>query len=74
MAKASPKKTENITLSQLEYKKLLEVYKKLGEILTSKKKKRGAPSLETLYGICKGAKVNEKDFKEVEKSLFGISP
>lgn len=30
MAKIFTKKTENVTLSQTEYKKLLEAYKKLG--------------------------------------------
>jgi len=72
MTKVSVKNQKNITLSKENYLKLLEIYQKLEEILISKKKKI-TPSLKTLYGIWKGIKVNEKDFKEAEKSLFKTS-
>ncbi|PIS39363.1 MAG: hypothetical protein COT33_02385 [Candidatus Nealsonbacteria bacterium CG08_land_8_20_14_0_20_38_20] len=72
MTEVSVKNQKNITLSKENYLKLLEIYQKLEEILISKKKKI-TPSLKTLYGIWKGIKVNEKDFKEAEKSLFKTS-
>jgi hypothetical protein len=70
MAKTLVEKTENITLTKKDYQKLLEAWQKLGEILASQKRKKGSPALKTLYGIWKGVKVNEKDFKEAKKSLF----
>jgi len=70
MAKILAKKSKDIVLSKEDYLKLLELYQKLGEVLSFKKKKRTAPSLKTLYGIWKGVKVNEKDFEEAKKSLF----
>ncbi len=66
--------SKNITLSKKDYLKFLEIYQKLGEILICpKEKKVKISSLKTLYGIWGKAEINEKDFKEVEKSLFKTS-
>jgi hypothetical protein len=73
MAKSIGKNTKDIALSKEDYLKLLELYQKLGEILILKKKKKTTPSLKTLYGIWKGVKVNEEDFKRAKKSLFKTS-
>jgi hypothetical protein len=70
MAKSTGK---NIALSKEDYLKLLELYQKLGEILILKKKKKTASSLKNLYGIWKGVKVDEEDFKSAKKSLFKTS-
>jgi hypothetical protein len=73
MAKNTEKNTKNIALSKEDYLKLLELYQKLGEILILKKKKKTTSLLKTLYGIWKGVKVDEEDFKRSEKSLFKTS-
>jgi len=73
MVKIIEKNSKNITLSKEDYLKLLETYQKLGEILISQKKKKIASSFKTLYGIWKGVRVEEKDFKEAKKSLFKTS-
>lgn len=73
MAKPANKNLINITLSKEDYLKLLEIYHKLEEILASKKKKKVTSSLKTLYGIWKETRIDEKDFKEVKKSLFKTS-
>jgi hypothetical protein len=73
MAKNTEKNTKNIALSKEDYLKLLELYQKLGEILILKKKKKTTSPLKTLYGIWKGIKVNEEDFKSAKKSLFKTS-
>jgi hypothetical protein len=70
MAKSTGK---NIALSKEDYLKLLELYQKLGEILILKKKRKTASSLKSLYGIWKGVKVDEEDFKSAKKSLFKTS-
>lgn len=70
MANTLIKNQKNIALSKEDYLKLLELYKKLEEILIPKKKKKTIPPLKTLYGIWKGIKIDEKDFKEVKRSLF----
>ncbi len=66
---------EKITISKKEYLKLSEAYKKMGEVLLGKKKKQSGSGkrLKSLYGIWKGAKVNEEDFKGAKKSLFKTS-
>jgi len=69
MANTLIKNQKNITLSKEDYLKLLELYKKIEEILIPKKKKKTTP-LKTLYGIWKGIKIDEKDFKEAKRSLF----
>lgn len=74
MAKTFAENVEEISFSQKDYQTLLEPYQKLGEVLISKKKKKGSPFLKTLYGIWKGTKVHEKDFEEAKKSLFKTSP
>lgn len=73
MVKIIEKNSKNITLSKEDYLKLLETYQKLGEILISQKKKKIVSSFKTLYGIWKGVRVEEKDFKEAKKSLFKTS-
>ena len=72
MAIHKPSK-EAIYLSKEEYLKLLEIYKKLGEILVSKKTKKNKASFKSLYGIWKGVKIDEEDFEEIKKSLFKSS-
>jgi len=70
MANTLIKNQKNIPLSKEDYLKLLELYKKLEEILIPKKKKKTISPLKTLYGIWKGIKIDEKDFKEAKRSLF----
>jgi len=45
--------------------KLLQIYKKLGEVLGVKKNKK-VPPLKSLYGIWKGIKVDEEDFEKAK--------
>ncbi len=66
---------EKITISKKEYLKLSEAYKKMGDLLFGKKKKHpsSGKKVKSLYGIWKGVKVNEEDFKGAKKSLFKTS-
>jgi len=66
---------EKIIVSKKELQKLLAAYQMLGSFLDSQKGKKNnkTPSLKTLYGIWKGANVNEKDFAFAKKSLFKTS-
>jgi len=73
MGNKSPKLKNTISLSEEEYSKFLEVYKKLGQILISKKIKKIKPSLKSLYGIWEGVKVDKEDFEKAKKSLFKTS-
>jgi|GEM_PF-6154692 hypothetical protein len=73
MTKTGEKNSKKVILPEEDYLKLLELYQKLGEILTFKKKKKAVSSLKSLYGIWKGVKVEEEDFEKAKKSLFKTS-
>jgi len=61
---------EKMGLSMKNYQVLLDAYQKIGQVLDMQKAKEQGAKLKSLYGIWQGIKVEEKDFKEAEKSLF----
>ncbi|MEK7542653.1 MAG: hypothetical protein AAB524_03050 [Patescibacteria group bacterium] len=73
MANVAAKNAENIILSKKDYRKLMEAYQKISEILYTQKKKKALTAPHSLYGIWKGVKVNERDFQHAKKSLFPSS-
>jgi len=71
--KNSMKASEYIKLSKKDFLKLLELYQKIGKILTSQKTKKPTSSLKSLYGIWKKTKITEKEINQAKKSLFKFS-
>lgn len=74
MIETSVKNT--VIFSQKDYSRLVDAYKKIGEILVSKKTKTNIsfPKFKSLYGVWENIKVNEKDFETAKKSLFKFFP
>lgn len=69
MARTAQK--NHFVISPKEYFQLLELLKKLEEVLAVSKK--GTLKAKSLYGIWKGIQVNEEDFQAAKKSLFKSS-